>query len=166
MRRLFDRGLLGVFLSSAAVICASFLTGCGRNDGRLEVHPVAGAVFVNGIPADGCVVSFVPVDPELKGVVMPAGKTDEFGSFRLTTYETDDGAPAGTYAVTLRWEAETWPGGDVDGGVDPVVTVRPDRLLGRFASPERSDLRATVVAGDNSLDPFRLEDVKLLAGAE
>ena len=149
----------------AAALLASVLCGC-RDDGRLPTYPVTGQVFINAVPAAGCTVTFVPVDPELKGVVLPAGTVDEFGEFRLTTYENGDGAPAGGYGVTLRWEANEWPGGDVDKGVDPVVTVRPDRLLGRYASPEKSGLKATVEAGENVLEPFGLERVELLKGAK
>ena len=151
--------------SVVALLAASGLAGCG-GDGRLETHPVAGQVFVNAAPASGCVVTFVPLDPALKGAVMPAATVDEFGGFELTTYETGDGAPAGEYGVILRWEANEWPGGDADKGVDPVVTVRPDRLLERYADAEKSGLKATVAEGENVLEPFRLEDVALLKGAK
>lgn len=149
----------------ALLLFAFGLSGCG-DDGRLETHPVEGQVVVNGTPAAGCVVTFVPLDPALKGVVMPAGTVGEDGSFKLTTYETGDGAPAGEYGVTLRWEANKWPGRDADKGVDPIVTVRPDRLMEQYASPEKSGLRATVAEGENALEPFRLAGVRLLKGAE
>ena len=106
----------------AALFVVSGLCGCDDEE-RLPTHPVTGEVFINEIPASGCVVTFVPADPALKGVVMPAATVDEFGIFRLTTYETGDGAPEGDYGVTLRWEATDWP--DKDKGVDPVVTMRP-----------------------------------------
>ncbi|MBA3315454.1 MAG: carboxypeptidase regulatory-like domain-containing protein [Planctomycetota bacterium] len=148
-----------------ALLFAVALLGC-RDDGRLETHPVVGEVFVNDAPAAGCVVMFVPLGPELKGIVMPAGTADEFGAFTLTTYETGDGAPAGDYGVTLRWEANKWPGMGAELKVDPVVTMRPDRLLDRYASPEKSGLKATVAEGENVLEPFRLEGVALLKGSE
>lgn len=97
---------------------------------------------------------------------MPAGSTDESGTFQLTTYEAGDGAPAGEYGVSLLWEATSWPGMNAEGGMDPVITVRPDRLLNRFSSPEKSGLKATVIEGENSLEPFRLDDVKLLKGSK
>jgi hypothetical protein len=141
------------------------LAGCG-NDGRLPVYPVSGELTINGAPAKGCVVTFVPAEPALVGVVLPTGTVDELGKFELTTYETGDGAPAGDYGVTLLWEATKWAGKDPDRGVDPVVTVRPDRLMDKYASPEQSKLQAKVVAGDNVLEPFRLTGVQLLKGSE
>lgn len=150
----------------AIAAVAACLAGCGDDDGRLETHPVSGQVVVNGEPAAGCTVAFVPLDPELKGVVMPGGKTDEAGVFRLTTYETGDGAPTGEYGVTLRWEATKWPGMERELEIDPVQPIGPDRLMGRYASPEKSGLKATIAEGENELEPFRLEGVRLLAGSE
>lgn len=152
--------------TAVKLILAICLSGCGSNDSRLETHPVSGSVFINGEPASGCTVTFVPRDAELRGAVIPAGSTDESGTFQLTTYETGDGAPAGEYGVSLIWEATSWPSMNAEGGIDPVVTVRPDRLLNRLSSPEKSGLKATVVEGENALEPFRLDNVKLLKGSK
>jgi hypothetical protein len=141
------------------------VAGCGSN-GRVPTYPVSGELTINGAPAKGCVVTFVPADPALQGVVLPTGKVNESGKFELTTYETADGAPAGEYGVTLLWEATKWAGKDPDRGVDPVVTVRPDRLMDKYASSEKSGLKAKIVAGNNALEPFRLSGVQLLKGSE
>lgn len=155
--------------SGRPVVYAAFvlagLLGCADDD-RLQTHPVTGHLHINGVPASGCAVTFVPLDPALKGVVLPAGTVDETGAFTLTTYETGDGAPTGDYAVTLRWEASQWPGMDASNSVDPVVTMRPDRLQERFASPEKSGLKATIAKGENVLEPFQLIGVALLKGSE
>jgi hypothetical protein len=158
--------LVSTFARPAAVLAfALALAGCGSN-GRLPTYPVSGELTINGAPAKGCVVTFVPADPALSGVVLPTGKVTDSGKFELTTYETGDGAPAGDYGVTLLWEATKWAGKDPDRGVDPVVTVRPDRLLDKYASPAQSQLKAKVVAGKNDLEPFRLTGVQLLKGSE
>jgi hypothetical protein len=155
------------FILAAPLALAVYLVGCGGDDGRLDTYPVAGEVYINGQPAAGCTVVFVPLNPELKGVIMPGGKTDEKGRFQLTTYETNDGAPAGEYGVTLRWEAtKKWPGREAAMRIDPVAPVGPDRLMGQYASPEKSKLTATVTEGENELAPFRLNNVRLLKGAE
>ncbi len=150
-------------IASALAVC---LTGCGPDYGRLEPHPVSGQVIINGEPAVGCTVVFVPVDPALKGKVMPGGTTSEDGSFQLTTHETDDGAPVGEYGVTISWEATTWPGMEEEMRMDPVKPVGPDRLQGQFSSPGKSGVTATIVAGENNLPPFRLDNVKFLRGTE
>jgi hypothetical protein len=141
------------------------LAGCS-DDGRLATYPVSGELTINGAPAKGCVVTLVPADPALNGVVLPAGTVDEAGKFELTTYETGDGAPAGDYGVSLHWQATKWAGKDPDRGVDPVVTVLPDRLMDKYASPEQSGLKAKIVAGKNALEPFRLNGVQLLKGSQ
>jgi hypothetical protein len=148
-----------------ALAWALALAGCGSN-GRLPTYPVSGELTINGAPAKGCIVTLVPAEPALVGVVLPAGTVDESGKFELTTYETGDGAPAGEYGVTLLWEATKWAGKDPDRGVDPVVTVRPDRLMDRYASPELSKLKAKIAAGKNELEPFRLTGVQLLKGSQ
>jgi len=149
------------------VLVAACLAGCGGNNGQLDTYPVTGEVHINGQPAAGCIVTFVPLAPELKSIVMPGGKTDENGRFQLTTYETNDGAPAGEYGVTLRWEAtKKWPGREAELRIDPVAPIGPDRLKGQFSSPEKSKLTAIVSEGENELEPFQIDGVRLLKGAE
>ena len=142
------------------------LAGCGSDRGQLEPQPVVGQVIINGEPAAGCIVAFIPSDPQRKAQFRSGGITDENGFFQLTTFETDDGAPVGDYGVTLRWEASDWPGKEEEMQLDPVQPVGPDRLQGKFASPEKSQLTVTVVEGENKLEPFRLDDVKLLKGSK
>ena len=142
------------------------LVGCGSDRGQLEPQPVVGQVVINGEPAAGCIVGFIPVDPQHKAKFRSGGITDENGSFQLTTFETDDGAPVGDYGVTLRWEATDWPGREKEMQLDPVQPVGPDRLQGKFSSPEKSQLTVTVVEGENKLEPFRLDNVKLLKGSK
>ncbi len=84
---------------------------------------------------------------DLKLVALcPHAIVEPDGSFRLTTYRTGDGAPAGSYALTVSW---------------PLPPVRgreegPDRLRGRYADPARPLRRVEVAAGDNDLGTIRL----------
>jgi hypothetical protein len=105
------------------------------------VHPVRGRVTVGGQPAAGAFVLLVPVDepPDAKDP-RPRAEVQEDGSFTIWTYAPDDGAPAGEYVVTVRWE-------DRDVG---------DKLGGRFAEATSSPLRASVKEGSNELPPFAL----------
>lgn len=150
-----------------AIVFGLFCGGCS-DDGRLETYPVLGQVIVNGEPAAGCTVTYVPRESKLRGLIMPGGKTDEEGRFELTTYESKDGAPAGQYDVTLRWPATQWPGraAAMQRSADPVPPRRPDLLMGQFRSPEKSPITVTVTEGTNELEPFRLDNVRLLPGAE
>ena len=122
------------------VCCGS----CAKKDGRVPVFPVHGQVLVGNKPAPKAFVVFHPAGVQNPQALRPYGHAGEDGSFRLTTYDADDGAPAGEYRVTIVWLA---PG----GGEDP-----PDLLKGRYRNFEASPLRATVQQGPTELAPFKL----------
>src|SRR5687767_10889460 len=80
--------------------------GCGPSDPGLKpVYPVQGSLFVKGKPAKGAVVMFhpLPLETGRPTALRSRGTVGDDGSFRLTTYNTDDGAPAGEYVVTVYW---------------------------------------------------------------
>jgi hypothetical protein len=84
----------------------------------------------------------------------PIGFTGADGTFNLTTFVKDDGAPAGDYKVLARWAASspTTKAEDEDGrGRTP-----PDRLRGRYFNLEKTPLTATITEGTNKLPPFEL----------
>jgi hypothetical protein len=114
---------------------------------RKPVFPVRGKVLVQGKPAAGAFVLFVPVNEPSQPVdPRPRAEASADGSFELSTYGTNDGAPAGEYVVSV-----TWPGGVLpDGREEP-----PDKLMGRYEMG-KSKLKATVKEGQNDLPPFQL----------
>src|SRR5688500_1432938 len=78
-----------------AAICSS--TGCAQSD-RPATFPVRGKVTYQGRPVTGASVAFLaPGAPRLA-----VGTTDGAGNYRLTTFESGDGAIAGTHVVTVR----------------------------------------------------------------
>src|SRR4051812_25840688 len=86
---------LVVLLGLLAVI------GCG--DGKAPTFDVSGRVFVKGKPAEGAFVVFSPKEKGDKEVPRPYATTNAEGEFKLTTYESEDGAPAGSYQVSIVW---------------------------------------------------------------
>jgi hypothetical protein len=148
-----------VLRDAPPVVCALMFTlalgavGCGAKDAslkdRLAVHPAHGRVLVDGRPAAGAVVSLFPVNVAAGGPVRPLATAGPDGTFRMTTYSTGDGAPAGEYTVTVVWPAP------VDTSVDEPAGA-PDQLRGRYGDPRRSILRVVVKEGDNQLPPFEL----------
>jgi hypothetical protein len=133
----------------------AFFGGCSEGvvDGRVKVYPVSGAVKVGGQPAAGARVVFYGATPELTGpgAVAPVALADENGVFSLQSYEPQDGAPAGTFNVTVSWPEE------VPEGVDPEVNRPKDRLKNRYLNPETSGLTAEVPEGGVELPPFELK---------
>ncbi len=71
--------------------------------------------------------------------IKPIGEVRQDGSFSLTTYKTDDGAPEGEYAVTVIWLEK--PSGPRLGENRGLVK---DRLDGRYSDPTSPKLKATV----------------------
>jgi predicted phosphodiesterase len=112
----------------------------GKVIDRKPTHPVAGKVFFEGVPVPGAQVTLVPAKAKGKGG--PVGVVGPDGSFRISTYQAYDGAPAGEYRVTVVWR-EGSPGGPPPTG--------PNRLPPRYADPETSGLTATIGPGGTTL---------------
>jgi hypothetical protein len=144
MSRRPRRRLLGV------VTLLFLLTGaCSQSDappGAKKVFPVRGKVLVQGQPAVGAFVLFVPVN-EAAGAAeaRPRAYVEADGTFHIETYGSRDGAPPGEYRVSITWLQM------VDGREEG-----PDRLRGRFADAAKSGLKATVKDGPTELDTYDL----------
>jgi hypothetical protein len=121
------------------------LTACRRSD-REAVYPVAGKVFCKGKPAEGATVTFVRRDKNDSKMPQPGGQVGRDGSFRLSTYASYDGAPAGRYVVTIIYPSPERKENDENTG--------PDLLQGRYADPKTTPFAADVKEKTNDLEPF------------
>jgi hypothetical protein len=129
--------LLGLLLAATALTGAS----CGKaKDGRKPTFPVSGQVQYEGKPAPGATVVFHPLGADAQAPRSYA-RAGPDGTFRLSTWDPDDGAPAGRYAVTVLWT-------EGEEGTN--------RLPPHYAAPETSGLEVEVKEGTNELEPFRL----------
>jgi hypothetical protein len=117
-------------------VIAFALSASACGDGRHPVFPVSGHV-VDGAkkPAVNALVIFHPADPDALPGVLPQGRVDASGNFTLTTYNKDDGAPAGAYTITVFWQRPQTNPFNGDG---------PDILAGRYNDPKTSKLSFTV----------------------
>jgi hypothetical protein len=106
---------------------------------KAAVHPVRGEAYYQGAPMAGAVVTLTP-DAKLKKGVAARGIVQPDGSFALTTYQADDGAAEGEYAVTVAWREKLRNG-----------KVGANLLPERFGKTDQSGLRATIRAGQNEL---------------
>jgi hypothetical protein len=97
--------------------------------------------------------------PASKEGVKPSATTGEDGTFQLSTYDQDDGAPVGGYSVTIQW----YQAGDNAKPAKgkralPAGFARPsDRLKGKYRDPSKSPWQVTISEGNNVLNPIEVE---------
>lgn len=137
-----------------AALAACLLAGCGTDKPR--AIPAGGKVMFNKtVPPVGALVVFHPVDPdlELRAGGKPFAKVKDDGTFTLTTYTEDDGAPEGEYVVTVDWRGATkaakFSFGEGGAGVN--------RLNPRYGDPKQPVLRATVKKGEPNQFTFDVD---------
>jgi hypothetical protein len=162
--RILHRGFL--VLSLGGVCC---LSGCGGGvDDRPEVAAVSGKVTYKSEPVIGANVVFRSEGSPR----VASGITNDKGEYKLTTFDTDDGAVVGDHAVVIMKNA---PAGDSALPKDPtpedyakmMAESKSDGppgsegeglLPSKYASPETSGLTRTVVAGEKNEYNFDLTD--------
>lgn len=120
------------------------LSGCQVKNDQPAPVAVVGRLVEKGKPVAHATVVFHPTSRSL--LVRPHGRTDEKGEFRLTTFEPNDGAPVGSYRVTV----ELWQTLRPEGGPE-------NRLPGKYAKPESSGLIAEVSAQSPELPVIEIK---------
>jgi len=137
--RVENRGMIFATLASCLVIA-----GCSGDDESelLPTHPVHGVLTHQDEPMSGAIVIFHPTKKGLVGG-SPRGTADEDGKYRLTTFRTDDGAPAGEYKVTIYWPEPGPPDAD---------PLPPDRLKNAYSDEKTTKLTATVSSDQTEID--------------
>ena len=141
------------FATSRWIACWTvLLPACGSD--RLPTYPANGRVLCDGRPAVNAEVVLHPVAPsEGARVVRPHGRVDREGRFGLTTFQRGDGAPAGTYRVTLRWP-QPRPGASPLDPDPENARGGPDQLHGRYRDPDTSGLTLAIEPRPNKLAPI------------
>ena len=134
-------------MRTGCVVLAATLS-CAAGCGRPKTYPVSGSVYVAGKPAAGAIVVLHPAatGPEAKRAT---GRVADDGTFKLGTYDLDDGALPGEYAVAIAWFSERPESG-------PNSDVMPTKLSPAYANPHTSKLNATITPGVNVIPRFDL----------
>ena len=139
------------FARCLLVVCLALQASCRAKTDHQPVFPVNGKVLYQGQPAAGAIVAFFPLDDPF--ALKPHGKTGPEGEFQLSTYELNDGAPPGRYGVTIKWPG---PNPRSNGEGDEEIQG-PDRLGGRYGSPQASKWKIEVAQEPLELEPFDVE---------
>jgi hypothetical protein len=92
------RGIVWAIISIFVPLC---LVGCSRGDGieKVPVYPASGTVQMDGKPFGPVSLRFEPDKEGGRGFVATVDNTGKITT--VTTYEVGDGAPVGTYKVTV-----------------------------------------------------------------
>ena len=139
-----------VAVGTAFAFAVGTLVGCAEKSDRIPVSKVSGKLVRTGAPLTGLSVTFHPADGNTPATpTRPFGIVNAEGSFRLTSYLKDDGAPPGEYVVTIG-EAPRGDGAGVPRAILPNA---------KFLDPKTSPLRVRVEsAPSNELAPFDISN--------
>lgn len=126
--------ILGTLLLLITAACSS------KDYVEVPIHPASGKLMIAGQPGYGAYITFHPVgDVGMSKGNKPFARVARDGSFQVTTYDTADGAPVGDFKVTIYWPEDPEARGP-----------SPDRLKGRYADPDASELVARIEPGNNT----------------
>jgi hypothetical protein len=157
--------LVLISLVVTAVLYAGYSLFTGSwGSRRRTTYVTEGVVMYLGKPAVGARVTLFP-ETKGKDRYYPTGKVGPDGSFKLTTYSQDDGAPEGRYKVTIVRgviEGDEWAEMNQKMSQEEVQRVVKERardpLMEKYSDPERSGLTAEVTSqAPNKLKTFELQ---------
>jgi len=118
------------------------LNGCAK---PVKLVPASGVVLIDGKPAEGILVQFLPQTRDGRRMPTSFGTTAADGSFALTTHDGHAGAVEGPHAVLLADTLEERP-------AQGQRATRPPRLDARHTTLA-GGLTATVADGG---EPIRI----------
>lgn len=133
--------MLRIRLARLSVLLLAFvICGCGGADtpDRPQPVPASGQILLGNKPLAGATVTFLALD----GQVSCRGLTDDQGEFVLSTYDPNDGAPAGKYKVVISIdEFEITPEGKP---VPKAVKRSGPPVPGKYSRPADTPLSAEI----------------------
>jgi hypothetical protein len=156
-------------LVATLILVLPCLPGCGGGADRPALLPVSGTVLFKGQPVEGATVSF----SNEKASRSAQGVTDANGKFKLTSYDTNDGAIAGEHVVTISKAAAVSDDSQMtqanamemmkkkmDGMKGKNMSdQKPEMLLpAKYADGKTSGEKRTVKSGDSNDFKFELTE--------
>jgi hypothetical protein len=121
----------------------------GCSEPRIPVFPVSGKVTYQGKPPVGAqIVLHAKGNAESYGIA-PVGVVKSDGSFAITAYEPEDGAPQGEYVATIQWFKTITNEGGTGAG--------PNVLPVKYASAQTSPIKVNVNGGPTQIPPIAIQ---------
>lgn len=140
------------------LICLAAVAGCGGKKADSELVPVKGEFYYDTQPAEGALVILHPaagLDTTKWPHGLPHGTVGTDGAYNIGLPPIGDGAPAGEYKVLLTWNLPI-PGSDPSDSEPETF----DKLGGRWATPEKTTLSATIQPPETVIPRFDLKSKK------
>lgn len=131
------------------LMTVALLCGCGKNNPWEKAYPAKGTVTYKGKPVKDAELLFFPVDEKAPEAVRPWAKSNEKGEFTLSTYNNGDGAPAGSYKVTVVHHEVVLSGGSLGS--------KPNDLPKKYATQATTDLKVDIGQGETTIHPLELK---------
>jgi hypothetical protein len=140
-----------------AIVSLSLTSCLGPNkpqpQNQKKTIPVHGEVTVDGKAGHGVRIYFSPkAGPDTANPTATTATAGEDGKFEAGTYSSNDGAPAGEYALTFEWIDPTKPIRLLGGGGPP-----PDQFNGKYIDIKKSTHSVTVPEGATEVEVPRIE---------
>ena len=136
------------FRWGVGILAGVLLSGCSERPVWEVAYPAKGVLTLRGKPVANADIVLFPEDSSWPETVRPRARTTADGTFEVWTYEQGDGAPAGSYRVTLvRHEV---------GFSGEAVVAKPNDLPRQYERPDSNDLRITISAGENQIPGISL----------
>lgn len=132
---LYELAVLGL------LFLLTLVAGCSREGERVPVFATTGKLLVNGQGASGVALALTPVGGEASAVRAFA-TTDSSGAFSFSTYGSQDGAPAGQFAVTASWRQLA----PLDPSSDEAPALGPEQIPLAYQKADQTPLKVTVAA--------------------
>jgi hypothetical protein len=147
--RTASRSSLSVLLICAPLVAACAGCGSSQRPDRVAVFPATGRLVYDGQPLTGAFVVLHPKAADAGHLApRPHGQAAADGSFSLTSYDTNDGAPAGDYTLTVVLRPVVKNGGDYTAG--------PNILPLKYSRAETSPVTVNIAEGRNDLPEIQL----------
>ena len=159
----------GIAWSFISILVPLFFAGCSGGDGfeKLPLYPASGTVQMDGEPFGPVSLRFEPENAGGRGFV---GTVDATGKINaVTTYKVGDGAPVGTYKVTVfssMGASKPFPAKYESAKTTPLKIIIADITgEGANAMDIQLDSKAGAASNDSTFGPFTPEQLDTAAAA-
>jgi hypothetical protein len=126
----------------------------GVKTNRLATVPVKGRITLDGKPLAGVTVTLLrPLPPLGTRTLRADALTEEDGTFVLSTYTAGDGAPVGSYRVTVARTGRAYYDGDLPKApaAKDVNVVPPPAVPAKYTATATTPLTAEIREGLNEV---------------